>query len=185
MTRAAHRVRRVPTGELTSADIATLRSLLWAAFPPEDEEGFTEEDWEHALGGWHFVIDDDRAIIAHAAVVEREIQVEGRSLRTGYVEAVATEPVRQGRGLGSIVMGAATEHIRDTFELGALGTGRQGFYERLGWFTWRGPSAVRTVNGLVRTPAEDGFIMALLTRTSPPLDPESAISCDWRPGDVW
>jgi aminoglycoside 2'-N-acetyltransferase I len=175
----------VPTGELTSADIAALRSLLWAAFPPGDEEGFTEEDWEHALGGWHFVIADDRAIVAHAAVVEREIQVDGRQLRTGYVEAVATEPGRQGRGLGSIVMGTATRHIRATFELGALGTGRQGFYERLGWFTWRGPTAVRTEAGLVRTPAEDGFIMALLTPTSPPLDPESPISCDWRPGDVW
>jgi aminoglycoside 2'-N-acetyltransferase I len=185
VTSAAHRVRRVPTGELTSVDVAALRSLLWAAFPPEDEEGFTEEDWEHALGGWHFVIDDDRAIVAHAAVVEREIQVGGRPLRTGYVEAVATEPGRQGRGLGSLVMGAATEHIRDTFELGILGTGRQGFYERLGWFTWRGPSAVRTEAGLVRTPDDDGFIMALRTRTSPPLDPDSPISCDFRPGDVW
>jgi aminoglycoside 2'-N-acetyltransferase I len=179
------RVRRVRTADLTSVEIAALRSLLWAAFPPGDDEGFTEEDWDHALGGWHFVIDDDRAIVGHAAVVEREIQVDGRPLRTGYVEAVATDPDRQGRGIGSTVMRAATGHIRDAFELGVLGTGRHRFYERLGWFTWRGPSAVRTDTGLVRTPEDDGFIMVLPTRTSPALDPVSPISCDWRPGDVW
>ena len=179
------RVRRAPTADLTSAEIAALRELLWAAFPPDDEEGFTEEDWEHALGGIHFLLEDGGVIVAHAAVVEREIQVDGQPLRTGYVEAVATDPARQGGGLGSTVMGAVTEHIKDAFELGVLGTGRHRFYERLGWFTWRGPSAVRTEGGLIRTPDDDGFIMVLPTRTSPALDPASPISCEWRPGDVW
>ena len=175
----------MPTDDLTPAEIAALRALLWEAFPPGDEEGFTEEDWEHALGGLHFMLEQDGAIVAHASVVEREIHVDSRSLRTGYVEAVATDPAQQGRGLGSIVMGAATQHIRDAFELGVLGTGRHRFYERLGWSTWRGPSAVRTVEGLVRTPDDDGYIMVLRTRTSPPLDPVTPISCEWRRGDVW
>lgn len=184
MTSGARRVRRVPTDDLTPAEISAVRALLWAAFPP-GEEGFTEEDWEHALGGSHFMLEQDGAIVAHASVVEREIHVDGRALGTGYVEAVATDPAQQGRGMGSIVMGAVTEHIRDAFELGVLGTGRHRFYERLGWFTWRGPSAVRTVEGLVRTPEDDGYIMVLRTRTSPPLDPITPISCEWRPGDVW
>jgi aminoglycoside 2'-N-acetyltransferase I len=185
VTSEVPRLRQVATADLTSRELAALRVLLWAAFPPGDEEGFTEEDWEHALGGTHFMLAEGGAVIAHASVVERDIQVDGRSLRTGYVEAVATDPAQQGRGMGSIVMAAVTEHISNDFELGVLGTGRHRFYERLGWFTWRGPSAVRTTSGLVPTPDDDGFIMVLLTRSSPPLDPASPISCEWRPGDVW
>ena len=79
----------------------------------------------------------------------------------------------------------ATAYIRETFELGALGTGRHAFYERLGWRTWRGPAFVRTPDGSRRTPDEEGFILVLETAMSPPLDLDSPISCDWRPGDVW
>ena len=121
----------------------------------------------------------------HASVVERELHVGDRALRTGYVEAVATAPDRQGQGFGSIVMTDATAYIRETFELGALGTGRHAFYERLGWRTWRGPAFVRTPDGARRTPDEEGFILVLETVMSPPLDLDSPISCDWRPGDVW
>jgi aminoglycoside 2'-N-acetyltransferase I len=113
------------------------------------------------------------------------LQVGGRELRTGYVEAVATSPDRQGLGLGSIVMTDVTEYIRDGFELGGLGTGRQSFYGRLGWQIWAGPSAVRTPDGDLPTPDDDGFIMVLSTPTSPPLDLGAPISCEWRPGDVW
>ena len=66
-----------------------------------------------------------------------------------------------------------------------LGTGEQHFYERLGWRTWRGPAFVRTPDGARRTPDEEGFILVLETVTSPPLDLDAPISCDWRPGDVW
>jgi aminoglycoside 2'-N-acetyltransferase I len=83
-------------------------------------------------------------------------------------------------------MRAVNGHLADAgYELGALGTGSQGFYERLGWFVWRGPSSVRRAGGEQPTPEEDGYIMALRTPATPPLDPEAPISCDWRPGDVW
>jgi aminoglycoside 2'-N-acetyltransferase I len=78
-----------------------------------------------------------------------------------------------------------TAFIRERFELGALGTGSHGFYERLGWLTWMGPTSVRTANGPRRTPDEDGYVMVLPTPASPPLDLTAPISCEWRPGDVW
>jgi aminoglycoside 2'-N-acetyltransferase I len=71
------------------------------------------------------------------------------------------------------------------YELGALGTGRHRFYERLGWRTWQGPCFVRTTEGERRTPDEEGFIMVLRTPSTPPIDLTDPISCDWRPGDVW
>jgi aminoglycoside 2'-N-acetyltransferase I len=175
----------VSTHELTTPEITAIRALMVAAFGSEDGERFTDADWDHATGGLHFVLDLDGEIVAHAAVVERELHVGGRALRTGYVEAVATAPDRQGTGWGSLMMSEVTAYIRDRFELGGLGTGRHRFYERLGWRTWKGPSFVRTADGALATPDEDGYIMVLATPTSPPLDPAAPISCDWRPGDVW
>jgi aminoglycoside 2'-N-acetyltransferase I len=170
---------------LTTPEIEAIRLLLVAAFGWDEDEEFIQEDWDHAVGGVHFVLDVEGEIVAHASVVEREIHVDGRPLRTGYVEAVATAVDRQGMGYGSLVMSDVTAHIRDRFELGVLGTGRSRFYERLGWQRWSGPSFVRTPDGPRPTPDEDGSIFFLATRSSPPLDPTASISCEWRTGDVW
>jgi aminoglycoside 2'-N-acetyltransferase I len=177
-------LRRLPTADLTGAELASIRALLWDAFG-SDDEGMTEDDWEHALGGMHFILDVDGTIVSHASVVERTIEVGGQPLRTGYVEAVATAPDRQGTGLGSRVMTDVTAYIREGFELGALGTGRHRFYERLGWRRWAGPSFVRTADGPRRTPEDDGYILVLATPSSPSLDASLPIGCDWRQGDVW
>lgn len=179
------RLRRLQTDELTPAEIDAILALMAAAFDDDEEERFTDDDWQHALGGTHFVLDVDGVIVAHASVVEREIHVDGHALRTGYVEAVATAPEREGAGFGSIVMNDATTFIRDGFDFGMLGTGRQSFYERLGWAVWAGQAFVRTPDGLQRTPEDEGCLLVLRTPTTPALDDHAAISCEWRPGDVW
>ena len=174
------------TEDLARAESAAIRALLEAAFgESEEDERFTDEDWQHAVGGVHVVADIDGRIVAHASVVERRIHVGGRPLRTGYVEAVGTAPELQGTGLGTLVMHDVGAHIDEHFELGVLGTGLHGFYARLGWQTWIGPSSVRTADGEQRTEEEDGYLMVLPTRSSPPLDLTAAIACDWRPGEVW
>ena len=178
------RPRRLPTESLDPVELATIRALMDVAFGSGDE-AFNDDDWAHALGGLHFVLDLDGEIVSHASVVERTLEIGGRPFRTGYVEAVATAPDLQGRGHGSIVMEAATEHIRATFELGALGTGRHAFYQRLGWQTWLGPAFVRAPEGERRTPDDEGYILVLRTPTSPPFELREPISCDWRPGDAW
>lgn len=183
--RGRMRLRRLPTNELTPVEVGAIRTLMDAAFGDDEEERFTEADWQHAIGGTHVVLEVDGGLVTHASVVEREIHVAGRPLRTGYVEAVATAPERQGAGFGSIVMTEVTAFIRDGFELGMLGTGRHSFYERLGWVVWAGQAFVRTADGLRRTPDEEGDLLVLRTATTPPLDDRATISCDWRPGDVW
>ena len=179
------RVRRLTSAELGPADVAAVRALMVEAFGDDEEDAFRDEDWEHALGGIHVVAEVDGLIVAHASVVERELHVGGRPLRTGYVEAVATAPDRQGQGFGTLVMDEIGSIIREGYELGALGTGSHDFYQRLGWQTWRGPAFVRGPGGDRRTPDEDGCILVLSTPRSPALDLTAAISCDWRPGDVW
>ena len=179
------RLRRLATDELTAAEVASIRKLLEEAFGSDEDERFTQEDWDHAVGGMHFVLEVQGEILAHASVVERELHVGERPVRTGYVEAVATAPEHQRQGLGTKVMQEVGDYIREHFELGALGTGSHGFYERLGWETWRGPSYVRTPTGTQRTADEDGYILVLRTSTSPALRSTDPISCEWRPGDVW
>lgn len=179
------RVRRLTTAQLTAPDIAVIRALMTEAFGDDEDEAFGDHDWEHALGGVHVVLDVDGVIVAHASVVEREIHIAGRPLRTGYVEAVATAPDRQGQGFGTQVMDEIGSVIRRDYALGMLGTGRHHFYERLGWQTWQGPSFVRTADDVRRTPDEDGYLLVLPTPTTPELDLAAPISCDWRPGDVW
>jgi aminoglycoside 2'-N-acetyltransferase I len=179
------RLRRLSTDGLTATEVARIRALMEVAFGSDEEERFTEDDWGHALGGVHFVLDLDGEIITHASVVERVIEVDGLPFRTGYVEAVATQPDREGLGFGSRVMTDVTDYIRGRFELGALGTGRHSFYERLGWQRWSGPSGLRTDDGVRPTPDDDGYIMVLPTPANPALDLAAPISCEWRPGDVW
>lgn len=178
------RLRRCATAELTALEVAAIRDVLWRAFPPED--AMTEADWEHALGGVHFVAAAGDRIVAHASVIERALHLRDRALRAGYVEAVAVDPTLHRRGIGTEIMRDVNAYIRAHFELGALGTGEHAFYERLGWRTWRGATSVRTPEGaLVATPDEDGYILVLDTPSSPALDFTSPLSCDWRAGDVW
>jgi aminoglycoside 2'-N-acetyltransferase I len=177
-------VRRLATTQLTDEETIAIRAILSSAFEGHGE-GFTDDDWDHAKGGVHFVLDKAGVVLAHAAVVERELQANGLPIRAGYVEAVATRPDHQREGLGTRVMAAVQEHILATYELGALSAAAPAFYARLGWERWLGPTAVRTATGEVRTRDDDGDIMVLPTPTSPPLDRRALLSCPWRPGDVW
>jgi aminoglycoside 2'-N-acetyltransferase I len=137
------------------------------------------------MGGVHWMAEADGRLVGHASVVPRILEADGVPIRTGYVEAVAVEPALQRRGVGTRLLREAAAHIADRYDLGALGTGEQAFYERLGWERWRGPTFERTVEGDVRTPHEDEGVMILRVATSPALTLRERLSCEWRPGDSW
>ena len=177
------RVRAVTTSELGADELATLRRLVFGAFGGR----FDEHDWEHMLGGVHLLAEEDDGVVAHGAVVGRVLTAGGRELRTGYVEGVATRGDQRGRGLATLVMREAGRVIERDYELGALadGTGIPGFYQRLGWEIWQGPTFVAGPEGRVRTADEDGNVLVLRTPTTGELEVTGPITCDWRPGDVW
>lgn len=174
-------VRSFITAEASDATLAAIRRLMHDAF----EGDFGDEDWEHTTGGRHFVVYEAEALVSHASVIERVIEVDGRAFRTGYVEGVGTAPLLQRRGAGTAAMRAASEYIRSGFELGVLGTDAHGFYKRLGWERWRGPSYVRRSTGLDRTEDEDDGLMVLRFGPSDSIRLEGSISCEERPGDDW
>jgi aminoglycoside 2'-N-acetyltransferase I len=177
-------VRSLESDDLLPGEVSALGDLFRAAWGSGSDR-FTDEDWEHSVGGLHFILEEDHGIVAHASVVERDLHTGAHRLATGYVEAVATRPSHQRRGYASTVMRDVAEYIDRTFRLGALATGRTAFYERLGWLVWKGPLFVRTDSGLTRTAEEDGNVLVRLTPTTPELDLAAPLSCDWRPGDVW
>jgi aminoglycoside 2'-N-acetyltransferase I len=171
--------------ELTPTQLETLRALFDAAWADEGQT-FDEQDWAHAFGGVHFLAEEGDVVLAHASVVRRRLVAGDRELRSGYVEAVATWPEHQHRGLASALMTQVGEHLRATYELGALDTGLQGFYERFGWRVWEGTTSVETPSGeIVPTPQEDGYVMVLPGTALVDLDLTAPLTCDHRLGDVW
>jgi aminoglycoside 2'-N-acetyltransferase I len=175
------RILRAASVDLGSDTVRALHTLFVAAFV----DGFTPEDAAHAFGGIHVVAFDGDDVVAHASAVPRTIVVSDRDFDAGYVEAVATSPARQGAGIGTQVMEALDELIRDRWELGVLSTGRPTFYEKLGWERWRGPSYVIKEQGTVRTEDEDDGLMVLRFGASAAIDLTSPITCYDRPGDAW
>ena len=184
MSAPAVALRRAATAALSQDELRALRGLLDPAF---GAGRFTEEDWHHTLGGVHVLAVEDGELVAHAAVVDRTLRAGGRPLRTGYVEGVATRSDRRRRGLARLVMREAGATIRRRHELGALsdGSGIPGFYERLGWEHWRGPTFVEAAPEPVRTADDDDGVMVLRTPATGALDLTAPLVCDWRPGDPW
>jgi aminoglycoside 2'-N-acetyltransferase I len=182
MTGADCNIELATTADLSATDLQAVRRLMDAAFG----DRFSEEDWKHATGGTHFYIRGSKgSVVSHASVVGRRLESSGAEMSTGYVEAVATEPEFQRRGLATAVMLSVAEFVQERFELGALSSGNPAFYERLGWIRWRGATWCREEGHLARTADEDGGVLVLPTRYSPPLDFEGDIAVEWRSGDVW
>jgi aminoglycoside 2'-N-acetyltransferase I len=175
------RTRLVTTGDAAGDLLAEIRDLLDEAFGGE----FSDEDWDHALGGWHVVVLDGGRAVSHAAVVPRVLEVAGRPFATGYVEGVGTRPGREREGLASLALSSLDPLIRSNFELGALSTGTHGLYEGLGWERWRGPTFARYGSRLVRTEDDDDGLMVLRFGSSLDVDLAAPIVCEARAGDDW
>ena len=148
-------------------------------------DGMAEHDWEHALGGIHATVWEGDAAVAHGSVMMRRLLLEGRALRCGYVEAVATLPDRRGMGHATRVMEALAGVIRGAYDIGALGATDMAapLYRRLGWLQWEGPLFALTPDGTIPTPEVEKAVHVLPVGAPP--DITAALTCDWRDGDVW
>jgi aminoglycoside 2'-N-acetyltransferase I len=174
-------VRVAETAELTTSDLGAVRELMRDAFV----DAFTEEDWRNSLGGRHVIVELDGVIVSHGAVVARTLEADGRTLRAGYVEGVATHPGRRREGWARAVMHAINGIIERDYEIGGLSTGVPELYLGLGWEPWRGPTAVTGPAGTQRTPDDDGGVMVLRTGRTPDIDLSGVITYEWREGEVW
>jgi aminoglycoside 2'-N-acetyltransferase I len=174
-------VRVAHTAWLGAGELADIRVLLDDAFPG----GFSDDDFEHGLGGIHAVVREGGDLVAHGSVVMRRLLHEGRALRTGYVEAVAVRADQRRLGRAGVVMRELERVIRGGYDLGALSASSmaRGFYRARGWQPWTGTASVLAPGGIQRLPGEEDGIHLLPVTATP--SPEGDLACDWRAGDPW
>ncbi|WP_329123275.1 GNAT family N-acetyltransferase [Streptomyces sp. NBC_01465] len=168
----------VHTADLDPAELTEIRALLDAAF----KGGFSDDDWDHSLGGIHALIRDADGIAAHGSVVQRRALHAGRSYRVGYVEGVAVRADRHRQGLGGRIMEALEQVIDRAYEFGALSASSEGagLYASRGWQVWPGRLGALGPEGVVPLPEEEGttYVRPLVG------DPALPLLFDWRDGDV-
>jgi aminoglycoside 2'-N-acetyltransferase I len=175
-------VASVKTEDLSASTRADIIQLCIAA---HQEEDFKNLFTYVPSGGWHFLAYHDERLVSHAMITTRWLQSESQPLlKTGYVDAVSTLPEYQGQGYGSAVMRQLAKDIDRDYVIACLETDKVGFYERLGWQTWRGSLAGRSEQGLVPTPDQCGIMVLRLSQT-PILDLESMLTIECQTGRIW
>jgi aminoglycoside 2'-N-acetyltransferase I len=159
-------IRVVEREELSEDELASLLVWLEEAY---GEGRWRREHWTDLGPGPHAMLHgDDGSLLAHACVDWIPVEIDGRVLRAGYLEDVATRADARGKGFGTAVVTAVQREIERRAEIGFLATGEFPFYERLGWVRWSGPTSVREADGSVTSTAEDDdAIMGLLLPATP------------------
>ncbi|TQK51644.1 aminoglycoside 2'-N-acetyltransferase I [Streptomyces sp. SLBN-118] len=175
-------LRTAHTFELGPAELLEIRALLTDAFAGT----FGDEDWDHSLGGIHALVHEDGELVAHGSVIQRRVIHRGRSLRIGYIEAVAVRADRRRRGLGGLVVETLERVIDGAYALGALSASDDGagLYRARGWQLWPGRIEALGPGGAVRLPDEEDSTYVRPAAARPLPDPSAALLFDWRDGDV-
>ena len=177
----APEIRVAHTADLDGATRSAARAMLFEVF-----DDMTEHGWDHSLGGMHAIATIGGEVVGHAAVIQRRIGYQGRPLRAGYVEGVGVRADMRRLGIGAALMAPLEGIIRAAYDVGALGATDKAasFYRHRGWLPWSGRSYGLTLEGLVRTPEDDGGIYVLPVRDTP-LELTADLIADWRDDSAW
>lgn len=167
---------------LDAAAQRELRTLWRRAF----DDRFSDDDAAHAYGGVHVLACDGDRLVGHASAVPRRIRFGEQPWRTvGYVEAVATDPERQGQGIGRRMMQKLHAQIASRWPVALLSTGRAThFYAALGWEQWRGLSYTAKATAVVPDDEHGGLMILRLAPSVVP-DLSTTVTCEDRAGDAW
>lgn len=158
--------------------------MLVAAF----DQDFSDDDWDHALGGLHVICRIGDTVVGHAAVVQRQVHVGARVHRIGYVEAVAVSADAQRQGIGGLLMASVEEIVVAAYDFGALAASSAGLalYRGRGWQTWAGSLLVAGPDGSATTPDDAGAVMVFGEAIeSGSVDLRASLTADTRRGDPW
>jgi len=117
---------------------AAIRRGLCACFPNDREHFASHRDWHGSVPAWSVVLEEGTEVVAHAAVVDRVIDVGGLSVHVAGVLNVFVLPEWRGKWLVHRVMSAAMEEARRReFDCGLLFCvpALEKVYARTGWRT--------------------------------------------------
>jgi aminoglycoside 2'-N-acetyltransferase I len=169
----------VPHDQLSSSQKAEVLTLCSSTY----DEDFTP--FFKLLGSAiHVLARVDGKLVCHAAWVARDLRLAGvRSLKSAYIEAVATDTAHRGKGYASQVLASIPPLLED-FDITALSPSDVGFYEKLGWELWCGPLCYVRDSVVANTPDEQVMIYRL-PHTPPDLDLHTTLMADWREHEIW
>ena len=119
--------------DLSATEQAQTASLWQVVFPPGADGG-----WVYADDDWHVLVPVGGVIRCRLGVVDRVVDVGGRSVRIGGVGGVGTLPDWRRRGLATLALARTTEWLRAElqvdFGLLVCSEERAPFYARGGWY---------------------------------------------------
>lgn len=129
--------------DLTADELAAVRRLSAAVYPPEMMASWPGRSIEWASVEWCVVCWDDerekderKRAFSHVGLLLRDSRVNGQPARIGGIGGVMTDPADRGRGLASAALTRAAEFLlarEADFGLLVCEPELVRFYERLGW----------------------------------------------------
>ncbi|MBI2519136.1 MAG: GNAT family N-acetyltransferase [Bdellovibrio sp.] len=128
--------------ELTQNQIAALRTLSQAVYPPESIVNWPGRSIEWAAAEWRiFCWDEQGKALSHVGVFLRQGQINGTPVTIGGVGGILTHPDSRRQGLASKGIHRAIDFFRDggaDFALLVCEPDLVPLYKKLDWQTFSG-----------------------------------------------
>ena len=128
--------RIVAETSLTKQEDAAIRSSLCECFPADREIFAVTRAWHATYPTWSVIVEHQNRVIAHAAVVQREILVGAERILAAGIQNVFVVPeYRKTKQFRQIMSVAMQESLRRKLDLGLLFCDRNiaKIYGRLRW----------------------------------------------------
>ncbi|MDP2356173.1 MAG: N-acetyltransferase [Beijerinckiaceae bacterium] len=136
----AARVRRAPfrlhalgVRDEHPTDRAQISALLSAAFERPDESANVERARTNGNIVLSLVAEYDSEIVGHIAFVRVEALIDGKAVKAVELTPLAVAPSRQGRGIGSVLVGAGLEAARTAGFDAVFVAGDSAYFTRFGF----------------------------------------------------
>ena len=151
------------TEQMTDRQNKALQQLRAAVYPPEVIATLPGRFFTWASPQWSVLVWEQEELVSRVGLLVRDVLQDGRPKRIGGIGGVMTHPSKQGQGLASHALRAATERF-DT-ELGvayALLFCRPHlvpFYSRLDWKPFQGQLYVEQPQGKIEFSANGAMVL--------------------------
>lgn len=143
-------------------ELPVVRLARYTGADLDEITGAVEDPFEVAAYGVtardkdvHFGVRSEGRLVAHAGLVEADVEVGERRLRVAGLGGVVVAPGMRGHGLARLVVDTAVAHARGTgAEFGLLFClpDRVALYEKLGWRVLPGGMRVEQPGGVIDHP---------------------------------
>ncbi len=169
------------TSQLSNDQKEVIYTLLYQSF----DYDFSRDDFQHALGGMHILAYDQKHVVGHVSIVQRNMALGHHPVTVGYVEAMAVLESYRRQGIGRQLMQETNKIIENCYQLGLLSASEEGFplYQSAGWHVWEGKLYELKQGSYIHSIDEEGGVLGWTKDKT--IDFSQPLYCDFRSGDQW